>query len=90
MRPVLWFSVLQEQRQAPTDPNRSYGIPRATFATAINLEPLPMHWATELSHPRENEVILGPRCPLPTVSNCLEAQRPRKDSPLASSQTQSL
>ncbi|XP_021077083.1 coiled-coil domain-containing protein 78 [Mus pahari] len=28
---------------------------RATFATAINLEPLAMHWATELSHPRENE-----------------------------------
>ncbi|XP_052050752.1 coiled-coil domain-containing protein 78 [Apodemus sylvaticus] len=28
---------------------------RATFATSINLEPLPMHWATELSHPRETE-----------------------------------
>ncbi|XP_028616590.1 coiled-coil domain-containing protein 78 [Grammomys surdaster] len=28
---------------------------RATFATAINLEPLPIHWATELSHPRENK-----------------------------------
>lgn len=60
MRPVLWFSMLQEQHQAHTDLNRSYGIPRATFATAINLEPLPMHWATELSHPRENKVILGP------------------------------
>ncbi|XP_051037044.1 coiled-coil domain-containing protein 78 isoform X2 [Phodopus roborovskii] len=28
---------------------------RATFATAINLEPLPMQWATELSHRREDE-----------------------------------
>uniref|UniRef100_A0ABK0L2Z7 Coiled-coil domain containing 78 n=1 Tax=Rattus norvegicus TaxID=10116 RepID=A0ABK0L2Z7_RAT len=28
---------------------------RATFATAINLEPSPLHWAAELSHPRENE-----------------------------------
>ncbi|XP_036050570.1 coiled-coil domain-containing protein 78 [Onychomys torridus] len=28
---------------------------RATFATATDLEPLPMHWATELSHQRENE-----------------------------------
>ncbi|GAB1300728.1 Coiled-coil domain-containing protein 78 [Apodemus speciosus] len=40
-------------KQILTD--RSHGIPRATFATAINLEPLPVHWATELSHPRENE-----------------------------------
>ncbi|XP_040604286.1 coiled-coil domain-containing protein 78 isoform X2 [Mesocricetus auratus] len=28
---------------------------RATFATAINLEPLPMQWATELGHRREDE-----------------------------------
>ncbi|XP_060219933.1 coiled-coil domain-containing protein 78 isoform X3 [Meriones unguiculatus] len=28
---------------------------RATFATAINLEPLPMHWATEVSQPMEDE-----------------------------------
>ncbi|XP_026636392.1 coiled-coil domain-containing protein 78 [Microtus ochrogaster] len=28
---------------------------RATFATAINLEPSSMHWATELSHQREEE-----------------------------------
>ncbi|XP_075797582.1 coiled-coil domain-containing protein 78 [Microtus pennsylvanicus] len=28
---------------------------RATFATAINLEPSSMHWATELSHQREHE-----------------------------------
>ncbi|XP_055460371.1 coiled-coil domain-containing protein 78 [Psammomys obesus] len=28
---------------------------RATFASAINLEPLPMHWATEVSQPMEDE-----------------------------------
>lgn len=28
---------------------------RATFATAIDLEPSSMHWATELSHQREDE-----------------------------------
>nr|XP_048291799.1 coiled-coil domain-containing protein 78 [Myodes glareolus] len=28
---------------------------RSTFATAIDLEPLSMHWATELSHQREDE-----------------------------------
>lgn len=68
--------MLQEQHLAQTDPNRAHGTPRATFATAINLEPLPTHRATELSHPMEDEVILGPRRPLPAAQNCLEAQSP--------------
>lgn len=55
MGPCNLYCMLQEQCQAQTDPNRSHGTPRATFATAINLEPSPLHWAAELSHPRENE-----------------------------------
>ncbi|CAO2642325.1 Coiled-coil domain-containing protein 78 [Lemmus lemmus] len=40
---------------------------RATFTTAIDLEPSSMHWATELSHQREDEVRVGPRCPVPAA-----------------------
>ncbi|XP_031207269.1 coiled-coil domain-containing protein 78 isoform X2 [Mastomys coucha] len=55
---------------------------RTTFATAINLEPLPMHWATELGHPRKNEHGLH-RTPLPNPEKGSEASKGDKPQPLA-------
>ncbi|XP_021005036.1 coiled-coil domain-containing protein 78 [Mus caroli] len=56
---------------------------RATFATAINLEPLPMHWATELSHPRENEYDRHRTMLLYPEKGSGETSKENKSQPLA-------
>ncbi|EHB14114.1 Coiled-coil domain-containing protein 78, partial [Heterocephalus glaber] len=45
----------REQPQALVDPNMAPGTLKATFAAATDLEPLPVHLATELSHLQKDE-----------------------------------
>ncbi|KAM6165101.1 coiled-coil domain-containing protein 78 isoform 2-T2 [Erethizon dorsatum] len=52
---LVTCSMQQKQPQALADPNRAPGTLKATFAATTDLELLPMHLATELSHLQKDE-----------------------------------
>ncbi|XP_021106953.1 coiled-coil domain-containing protein 78 isoform X12 [Heterocephalus glaber] len=52
---LVTCSRQREQPQALVDPNMAPGTLKATFAAATDLEPLPVHLATELSHLQKDE-----------------------------------